>query len=265
VELLSPDLTSLQDSSYDGSRHLEYSTFQTRFKELAQKVTERTGPFGTHSLRKSGYLLAVWGGGGMLEIMSSARHKTYSMAQKYMEDSSMLSQISKESHSSLDNIYPVFKSIFVKNIQMARRLNRMRSQKTLAEIVSDFMQAHFKEDEVLFQDLMHWIKVRPNLDDLEVQIASLLMERLSEQEYSAVTQLLLQWKSVLCYPQALPQETTQQHQVPLSLANQVPHSPAPELDMYRPDEPTILSTAAAAAAPPLVDAFQEDERERSVY
>ena len=41
---------------------------------VVRSVISRPGPWGTHSLRKTGYMLAVWGGGNVAQIMLSARH-----------------------------------------------------------------------------------------------------------------------------------------------------------------------------------------------
>ena len=49
--------------SGDKNGHFSSGAFQDRFKGICNKILDRDGPFGTHSCRKTAYLLAVWGGG----------------------------------------------------------------------------------------------------------------------------------------------------------------------------------------------------------
>jgi hypothetical protein len=50
---------------------------------------------GNHTLWKTGYLLAIWGGDTVEQIMHSARHSTISSAQKYYQDASALLRMAK--------------------------------------------------------------------------------------------------------------------------------------------------------------------------
>ncbi|TPX78168.1 hypothetical protein CcCBS67573_g00496 [Chytriomyces confervae] len=49
-------------------------------------IPYRSGPFGTHCMRKTGYLLAFWGGGEDSDVFKCARHKTASMGANYKRD-----------------------------------------------------------------------------------------------------------------------------------------------------------------------------------
>jgi len=46
-------------------------------------------------MRKTGYLLAIWGGGSVENIMLSARHSTVESAQRYYQDAGSLLQVAK--------------------------------------------------------------------------------------------------------------------------------------------------------------------------
>ncbi|KAI9339167.1 hypothetical protein DFJ73DRAFT_961925 [Zopfochytrium polystomum] len=46
---------------------LTYSSFQQYFQQLCEAVIKRDGKFGSHSIRKTGYVLAIWGGGNECE------------------------------------------------------------------------------------------------------------------------------------------------------------------------------------------------------
>lgn len=62
---------------------------------IGDVIKERAGPWGTHTLRKTGYLLAIWGGGSVEQIMLSERHKTMSRASKYHQDAATLLEMAK--------------------------------------------------------------------------------------------------------------------------------------------------------------------------
>jgi hypothetical protein len=64
-------------------------------KKIIMSVVGRNGPWGTHTLRKTGYLLAIWGKGELEQIMLSARHKTITSAQKYYQDAASLLEMAK--------------------------------------------------------------------------------------------------------------------------------------------------------------------------
>ena len=74
-----------------------YKRFLASAKAIAIKVTNRSGPFGTHFLRKTAWLLAVWGGGQDVDIMEASRHKTLKQAKIYKQDAGTLLQIARNS------------------------------------------------------------------------------------------------------------------------------------------------------------------------
>jgi hypothetical protein len=55
----------------------------------------RRGPWGTHTMRKTGYLVAIWGGGTVENIMLSARHATVDSAKRYYQDAGSLLQMAR--------------------------------------------------------------------------------------------------------------------------------------------------------------------------
>eukprot|EP00474_Spongospora_subterranea_P008091 CRZ08549.1 hypothetical protein [Spongospora subterranea] len=88
---------------------MEYNRFNHSLKTLFRTVIGRRGPWGTHTLRKTGYLMAIWGGGQIEQIMLSARHKTLASAQKYFQDAAALLHLAKiqrdNSNRVLDLLY----------------------------------------------------------------------------------------------------------------------------------------------------------------
>ena len=78
-----------------GSQPFDYDVFQRYFVDLCYTLIKRDGIFGSHSLRKTAYLLAVWGGGSDTDIMLAARHSTEKDAAKYKQDASTLLELQR--------------------------------------------------------------------------------------------------------------------------------------------------------------------------
>ena len=91
-------------------------------------LVERRGPFGTHTNRKTGYLFAVWGGGSDSDIMMAARHKTISNAIKYKRDAQYLLHLAMSHDVNFGAIVSKWRSIFVADVQMGRKLNKQGHQ-----------------------------------------------------------------------------------------------------------------------------------------
>ena len=100
---------------------ITYEEFSRVFVGHCDEVThvDCRGRYGTHSLRKTGYVLAIWGGGCLDDIRVSARHKTIESAERYYRDASYLFFRAQRCHSSLLDLIPVWHSIMVENIQGA--------------------------------------------------------------------------------------------------------------------------------------------------
>ncbi len=82
-----------------------------------------TSKFGTHTLRKTGYLFAVWGNGIIGDIMNSARHKTVENAMRYYRDAGVLLQAAKDSGTSI--IVGEFKSNYCHDRQLISAITTM--------------------------------------------------------------------------------------------------------------------------------------------
>jgi hypothetical protein len=129
---LFPSFTFLQENignaEWNGSvpefdNVIHYSTFLDRFKKLCKNLLERDGPFGTHTCRKTAYLLGAWGGGGDLELMQAARHKTLANAVKYKKDALFLLDLAKAAGNDLSIGTPVWRALYCENFQLARSVN----------------------------------------------------------------------------------------------------------------------------------------------
>lgn len=60
-------------------------------KDVFMKVTERRGPWGTHSARKTGWLFGAWGNASDVSLAQDSRHAGLDQAMRYKQDA--LSQL----------------------------------------------------------------------------------------------------------------------------------------------------------------------------
>lgn len=88
-----------------------------RVKKICREVCRRDGPWGTHTMRKTGYFMAVARKGDVVNIMGSARHKTYASAQRYYQDAQTVLTIAARDPESMDviNAMPPWTAIHIVN------------------------------------------------------------------------------------------------------------------------------------------------------
>ncbi len=86
-------------------------------------ITNRSGPWGTHTLRKTAYLFGVWGGGSEIDIMNAARHsqKTDTSAI-YRQDAEFLRTLAEQRGLNPGLMVSKWKSIYCANLDLARSL-----------------------------------------------------------------------------------------------------------------------------------------------
>ena len=142
---LFPTLEELDDPPTDGvfKTYLSYETYKCRLSAACTSLFNgREGHYGTHTARKTGYLLALWAGGELELIKYSARHSTDSKsAQHYYRDASALCDISKENGNEF--ILAKWKPILIVSQSLAGALQRRhisRNPHTLYQVAKDFME-----------------------------------------------------------------------------------------------------------------------------
>jgi hypothetical protein len=123
--------SKIKDPSWNGAVEdkndvINYSVFLDRLKKLCKQLLGKNrGRFGTHSCRKTGYLLGAWGGGSDGELMSAARHKTLANAMKYKKDALFVLELAKSSSNEDISLgTPVWRPQYCENFQLARSVNR---------------------------------------------------------------------------------------------------------------------------------------------
>lgn len=79
--------------------------------------------WGLHTLRKTGYLLAIWADAPIQEVMQSARHSTSKNSVKYSRDAATLREVAKTNGTLMQLTW---RSAFILDRQSARSLNRSR-------------------------------------------------------------------------------------------------------------------------------------------
>jgi hypothetical protein len=122
---LFPSSEELKQKPIDGvyKTYLIYSTFKNRFCELCNNLFGYD-KWGTHTLRKSGYLFALWGGGTVELIMISARHSDILSAQKYVGDSLSQLEYAKRNGLTIAGLVSRWVPIYAKHINQNLGLNR---------------------------------------------------------------------------------------------------------------------------------------------
>ncbi|MGH3054270.1 MAG: hypothetical protein ACRDL7_04745, partial [Gaiellaceae bacterium] len=93
---LFPSGPSLLAPPTDGifEQPINYKTFLKMFQDICKEVIKPAeGPWGTHTCRKTGYLLAVWGDASDVDLLYSARHKSAKTAAKYKKDCALLNHM----------------------------------------------------------------------------------------------------------------------------------------------------------------------------
>ena len=113
------DLSDLHGNYTD---HVPYQTFLNEFNEVCKLVLNRPGPFGTHTMRKTAYLFAIWGKAEEVELMVSARHKTVKSSIKYRKDAVLMRFLVEVHRLQMFNTIPKWKPIKLESIQMAKQI-----------------------------------------------------------------------------------------------------------------------------------------------
>ncbi|KAJ3098002.1 Major facilitator super domain-containing protein 7 [Phlyctochytrium bullatum] len=151
------ELSKLRNGEGGGiGRHpISYNVFLEKLKSACKPHVLDRDSFGTHTLRKTAYALAVFGGASDIEIMNAARHKCTKSASTYKQDAYYMYQLCRETANGLsletspDDLdkelsafAPKWRSIFVLHAQLAAGINRLQAPATrcLKTIADDFIQ-----------------------------------------------------------------------------------------------------------------------------
>lgn len=69
--------------------------FLEAYKKVCQRITGRGGPWGTHTGKKTGWLLGAWGNASDVSLAMDSRHAGLEQAQRYKQDAMGLMDIAK--------------------------------------------------------------------------------------------------------------------------------------------------------------------------
>ncbi|KAJ3114215.1 hypothetical protein HK100_001732, partial [Physocladia obscura] len=114
-----------------GRTHLDYSVFLELMKMVVKSCITRDFKVGTHTLRKTAYLLAAWDNASDEDVRLSARHRDVKSATMYKRDSSALWQIAVNNGRQPETVTPKWRMLFVERLQIARVLNFNNQPKNL--------------------------------------------------------------------------------------------------------------------------------------
>jgi hypothetical protein len=140
---LFPDNVELNNMPADGicrtrlSKKKLMSRLPRLFVDVLKKADMRLG---THTFRKTAYLLAVWGGGEISDIMFSARHKSLQEAEGYRLDAQGLLETAKIHNDPMESVSH-WRSIRRESDTNHRSLNApsIPYQRPLVALAEDFV------------------------------------------------------------------------------------------------------------------------------
>lgn len=136
-------LINLDSSSavqrFKAASALGYQTYEAKFKSTAARLTRREGPFGTHSARKTFYLLGIFAGVPRAVLQYNARHLTTSNADLYCATADNLKETSVRNNRPMDKV-PHFEPILCREFQMTRRAVGLSRFTTLDFVAKTFIE-----------------------------------------------------------------------------------------------------------------------------
>ncbi|KAI3646049.1 hypothetical protein MP228_008977 [Amoeboaphelidium protococcarum] len=134
-----PSKAALSRGGGIGDDKVPYQTYHNKFKATCLKILDRQSKFGSHSNRKTGYLLAVWGGGADVDIFSSARHRTMQNASLYKRDATYLMALAERNQQSTEGVISKWIPIFCKDLDIASGLINVGETRSLLQVAKKFV------------------------------------------------------------------------------------------------------------------------------
>ena len=125
------------DESGDGEEETNLDTNGIPRPKLLPRI------FGTHTCKKTTYMIAIMNGASQLTAMHSHRHTTFSSAIRYWKDCETLFEMLKLNKKLL-SIKPTWKSFRIDQVDTARRTVEPSRFKSLLEIATFFMERTVK-------------------------------------------------------------------------------------------------------------------------
>lgn len=178
---------------------MDYSYFLDRFVKLCKSLFKRSGPFGTHTCRKTAYLFAIWGGAPDDEMMKAARHKSLKTAMKYKRDASLLHHLAmRKNYMNFISLLPTWCPIYVEELQMAREIVDENNFKSIPQYLEVFVRdilkmslnsPHFNQPNALRKMLL-WKRNVASHEELHQVLSGMKDKVLSQSISSLVARVL---------------------------------------------------------------------------
>jgi hypothetical protein len=121
---------------------LQYRTFLPAFKKLVARVLpDQDLRVGLQMMRKTAYLLGIWGGGEWGELKTSARHKTDKHAATYRRDATALMELA-DTYKDPENKVSKWKPIHCADISQSASTNNQStaSDKPIDVVANEFIR-----------------------------------------------------------------------------------------------------------------------------
>lgn len=143
---------------------IRYSTFRSRAQKVALDVTkvrdvetetERKRRFGTHYLRKTAWLIGVWGGGSDVDLAAASRHRTLAQAPRYKMDASAMREVAINVGDPMALSAPRWRAIYVRSLQTCAGLAHGTEQ-SLPSLAENFMESLITNRFISRRNALNW-------------------------------------------------------------------------------------------------------------
>ncbi|KAJ3287457.1 hypothetical protein HDU76_007820, partial [Blyttiomyces sp. JEL0837] len=129
---------------------VSYDQFNIRFQEICAELLPRAklDRFGTHTCRKTAYLLAILGGGAESDICQSARHADMNTALRYIKDTRYIIETAELNNQDLYQHISKWKTVRCLSENIAKSLiRRHHEEMTLTTAADIFVVKLLKIDQ----------------------------------------------------------------------------------------------------------------------
>lgn len=137
---------------------ISYSTFLSRARKAALQVKGGKGVYGTHYLRKTAWLLGVWGGGSDTDLAAASRHKTLHQAPRYKMDASAMREFAINIGDPMAASAPRWRAIHISSLQTCADLS-FRTGDSLRSLGDQFADSLIRSRVISRQNSNNWSRL----------------------------------------------------------------------------------------------------------
>lgn len=146
------------------NRPISYGKFFDMFVEALEELSP-AGKWGSHSIRKTGFLLATWGGAGDTDVASSARCKVLETVSNYRENCKTLEEYARARGYRFSHLVDVWRPCRVGQLDSTYKYSPQTAALACSVLISK-MTNIFKRMYPLCTDAAKMIELSEMLRDL---------------------------------------------------------------------------------------------------